>query len=95
MSGWKIVEWDGNPELGYRCWRKKFGRGHVSVGIGSFLSIVYSYGPNDDESCSGTRWNYDLPPITEDEAMEEVDACRGKSGGWRHPKRKPKELRNA
>jgi hypothetical protein len=92
---WTRIPWDGNTELGYECWRKSFGgvvhhssgypstrfSGHVSVGIGEFKSIVYSYGPNHSESLSGTRYrvkglNGDRHE-TEEEAMSRVDRNRG------------------
>ena len=73
---WTLIDWDGNPDLKLKCWRKSFGRGYVSVGIGSFLSIVYSYGPHHDDSMSGTRWRED-GPITEEQAMKVVDRAKG------------------
>jgi hypothetical protein len=76
-NGWELIPWDGNPELGLFCWRKRFGRGHVSVGVGAFTSIVYSYGANSDDSISSTRWRPDRP-LTEAEAMALVDAAKGK-----------------
>lgn len=78
-SEWTRIQWDGNPALKLECWRKSFGRGHVSVGIGEFKAIVYSHGPNSDESMSSTRSRsaYDKPDQTEDEAMAEVDAGNG------------------
>jgi hypothetical protein len=86
---WVKIAWDGNKALGYECWRKKFGKGHVSVGCGEYLGITYSHGANSDDSCGGTRWNYDLPPLTEEEAMAEVDMQGGKYDyKVRHPKRK-------
>jgi hypothetical protein len=74
---WTLIDWDGNPELGYKCWRKSFGGGHVSVGVGEFNSIVYSYGPNSENSMSGTRWRSGKPHLTEAQAMQIVDACKG------------------
>jgi len=74
---WTLIEWDGNKLLGYKCWRKSFGRGHVSVGQGKFLSIVYSHGNDSDDSISSTRWNYDSAPLTEKEAMAIVDRNKG------------------
>ena len=75
---WQLMDWDGNTELGLKCWRKKFRHGYVSIGVGpDFLTICYSYGANSDDSMSGTRWNYDNV-LTEKEAMEYVDACNGK-----------------
>jgi hypothetical protein len=72
---WELIAW-GESE--YKCWRKKFGRGHVSVGAGSCLTVVFSYGPDSDDSYSSTRWDYDRPVITEEEAMKMVDAGKGK-----------------
>lgn len=74
---WTRIPWDGNPELHLECWRKSFGRGHVSVGIGEFTLIVYSHGANSHESLSGTRWNYEHPALTEAQAMQLVDLCGG------------------
>ena len=71
-NGWEKVPWDGNLSLGFKCWRKKFGRGHVSVGCGDFHSIVHSFGANSDGSYSSTRWrNHRI--LTEQEAMDLVD----------------------
>ena len=69
---WTKSPWDGNPDLGYECWRKSFRRGHVSVGVGDFQLVVYSYGPNSDESLSSTRWR-PAGPVSEEQAMEWVD----------------------
>lgn len=74
---WELIDWDGNPDLNYKCWRKKFGRGHVSVGVGEFDTIVYSYGPNSDDSISSTRWRA-IGTISEEEAMKLVDKNNGK-----------------
>jgi hypothetical protein len=52
---WTLIEWDGNPILNLKCWRKSFGKGHVSIGIGDFKVITYSHGPNSDNSLSGYR----------------------------------------
>jgi hypothetical protein len=70
---WELTTWDGNKSLNFSCWRKKFGRGHVSVGIGDFYSVTYSFGPNSDFSCSSTRWRKDriLEPS---ECMAIIDA---------------------
>jgi hypothetical protein len=85
---WVKMPWDGNPDMNLECWRKKFGRGHVSVGCGEFTAIVYSHGRDSDESLCGTRWNYEETPLTEEEAMEEVDAQHGfYSSEIRHPRR--------
>ncbi len=74
---WTLIDWDGNTKLGYKCYRKSFGRGHVSVGVGEFTLICYSYGANSEESVSSTRWRED-GNITEIEAMKMVDANNGK-----------------
>lgn len=77
---WQRIPWDGNPELGYYCWRKRFGKGHVSVGIGDFLHVGFSYGADSDDSFSSTRWTGpSTPPLTEEEAMRRVDLNGGKS----------------
>lgn len=75
---WTLIDWDGNPDLNLKCWRKTFGAGHVSVGIGDFLCVVFSYGPNSSYSYSSTRWNYDAMPLTEAETMAAVDASDGR-----------------
>lgn len=77
-KNWTLIDWDGNPDLGYKCWRKSFGRGHVSVGCGDFLTVVFSYGADSDDSMSGTRWNYNEPPLSEETAMRAVDSTNGK-----------------
>lgn len=82
---WELIDWDGNPDLNHKCWRKKFGRGYVSVGVGDFLHVVFSYGPNSEDSYSSTRWDYDRPTITEEEAMRMVDAGEGKKMLGRKP----------
>ena len=74
---WVRIPWDGNPELKLECWRQKFGAGHVSVGIGGFLNIVYSYGSNHGDSMSATRWR-ESGPISEEDAMRLVDKAKGK-----------------
>ena len=72
--GWERVSWDGNPELGWRCWRKKFGRGTISVGCGVFPLIVHSFGANSDDSFSSTRIRVQTDTIlSEAEAMKETD----------------------
>lgn len=73
---WTLIDWDGNTELGYKCWRKSFGRGHVSVGVGDFNLIVYSHGANSENSLSGTRWR-ENGAISEIEAMKIVDRNHG------------------
>ena len=89
---WVKIPWDGNPELDLECWRKTFGSGYVSVGVGEFHLIVFSYGANSDSSHSSTRWNYDDPVTTEEEAMAILDktAARELRGcrGYQHPARK-------
>jgi len=74
---WKLIDWDGNPELLFKCYRKKFGRGHVSIGVGEFTSIVYSYGANSNGSLSGTRVR-ENGDMTVEQAMEIVDRNNGK-----------------
>ena len=76
-TNWTLIDWDGNTQLGYKCYRKSFGTGHVSVGVGVFTTIVYSYGANSGYSMSSTRWR-ESGNITEDEAMKMVDANNGK-----------------
>ncbi len=76
-NGWSKIKWNGNPASKFMCWRKKFGRGHVSVGIGDFLTIVFSHGHDSEDSLSSTRWNYDNTPKTEQEAMEMIDRNHG------------------
>ena len=74
---WTKIQWDVNTELGYECYRKSFGRGYVSVGIGEFDLIVYSYGNNSENSMSSTR-NRAKGLISEQEAMNLVDSNKGK-----------------
>ena len=74
---WELIDWDGNPDLNLKCWRKKFGRGKVSIGVGAFKTIVYSYGANSDDSMSGTRQRKN-GDITVEQAMEIVDRNKGK-----------------
>lgn len=75
---WNLIDWDGNRSLGYKCYRKYFtNKGHVSVGVGSFKTIVYSYGANSQRSLSSTRWRPDGNHISEQEAMDEVDKNKG------------------
>jgi hypothetical protein len=74
---WTIIPWDGNLALGFKCYRKSFGRGHVSVGICDFDLIVYNYGNNSDDSMSSTRWRKN-GAISEKEAMALVDKMKGK-----------------
>ena len=73
---WTLIEWDGNISLGYKCYRKSFRNGHVSVGVGAFTLIVYSYGPNSENSLSSTRWR-ETGNINELEAMKMVDENNG------------------
>ena len=85
---WTLIPWDGNESLGFKCWRKSFGRGHVSVGDGDFLTVCFDYGPDSDFSMSSTRWDYDRPTITPQEMMRMVDKAKGhwhnlpKRQGW-------------
>lgn len=82
---WTKIPWDGNPSLNLWCWRKSFGHGHVSVGIGNFDTICYSYGAGSDDSLSGTRSRliaYGKPDQTEEAAMAMVDRNKGKHN-WR------------
>ena len=74
---WTLIEWDGNSALKLKCYRKSFRNGHVSVGVGEFQLVCYSYGANSDFSMSGTRWDYDNPPISEQDTMAFVDKCKG------------------
>lgn len=74
---WTRVPWEGNPHLNLECWRKSFGSGHVSVGIGELLTITFSYGNNSDDSLSSTRWREE-GNLTEEEAMTLVDSWDGK-----------------
>lgn len=77
---WTLIDWDGNPELNLKCWRKSFHNGHVSIGVGEFDMICYSYGANSDYSISGTRSRsaYGRPDQTEDEAKAMVDRNNGR-----------------
>lgn len=70
---WTLIDWDGNPELKLKCWRKSFDGGHVSVGVGDFLAVVFSFGANSERSYSSTRWDYDRPVISEADAMQTID----------------------
>jgi len=75
---WTLIPWDGNLSLNLECYRKSFSsKGHVSVGVGEFTSIVYSYGANSQYSMSSTRWRAD-GNLIESEAMELVDKNKGK-----------------
>lgn len=74
---WTLILWDGNPDLKLMCWRKSFSNGHVSIGIGDFYHIVYSYGADSDNSLSSTRKGIRKPMMTEQEAMELVDRNNG------------------
>lgn len=88
---WTRIPWDGNPDLKLECWRKSFGRGHVSVGIGEFLTVTFSFGANSDDSHSSTRWNYENCPIPEERMMHALDEA------WevnRHRFSTPKSLYN-
>ena len=79
-TDWTLIDWDGNTSLGYKCYRKSFSKGHVSIGVGNFDLIVFSYGASSDDSCTATRWRKTQPlnPIDEQTAMSIVD----KSGGY-------------
>jgi len=73
---WTLIDWDGNRALKLKCWRKSFGRGHVSVGVGTFYLIVYSHGADSDDSLSSTR-RRGKRTLTESEAMAIVDRNKG------------------
>lgn len=94
---WKQIQWDGNLSLNLQCWRKKFGRGHVSVGIGDFKAIVYSYGANSDDSLSGTRHRRNLGrDLSCEEAMQMVDENGGKHNWLNdYSGRTPEQIRAA
>lgn len=77
-NGWVLTYWDANSATGAMCYRKKFGKGHVSVGCGDSLTISYSFGANSDLSYSCTRWRKD-GTITEQEAMDNVDKQQWKA----------------
>lgn len=73
---WTLIPWDGNTELGYMCYRKSFRNGHVSVGVGDFHIVSYSYGPNHEDSYGSTRDRRHSKAgrlLTEQEAMDAVD----------------------
>lgn len=72
-EGWDLIDWDGNPSLKLKCWRKKFGRGHVSVGVGDFTLVSFNYGANSDDSYSTDRNG-----MTEVDAMLAVENGKGK-----------------
>jgi hypothetical protein len=74
---WTLIDWDGNPALNLKCWRKSFGKGHISVGVGDFMLVVHSFGPNSDKSFSSTRWRKNGKHLTEQEAMKLADERRG------------------
>jgi hypothetical protein len=82
--GWRNIQWDGNPALKLRCWRKWTGRWYISVGIGEFLAVVYHFGANSPNSMSSTRWNYDKPPISEEVMMKWIDQM-GMRDRSKHP----------
>lgn len=85
-KNWTRIKWDGNPDLGRECWRKTFGKGHVSVGIGEFHNVVFSFGAHSGQSHSGTRWNYDQPPLSEVQVMLQLDMMwelKGHTNHWR------------
>jgi hypothetical protein len=81
---WTLIDWDGNTELGYKCYRKSFRKGYVSVGVGEFTKVVFSFGANSSYSFSSTRWRDGKPFLTEIEAMQIVDSTDGYS--LPHPK---------
>lgn len=71
---WELIDWDGNRALGYKCYRKTFADGHISVGVGDFTNITYSFGPNSDRSGSSTRKRVrEGYVLTEQEAMQLID----------------------
>ncbi len=75
---WTLIDWDGNRELNLKCYRKSFGKGvYVSVGVGDFHNIVYSYGANSQSSMTSTRWRAS-GVISEIDAMKMVDKNKGK-----------------
>lgn len=76
-NDWTLIKWDGNRDLNYKCYRKSFGRGHVSIGVGEFKSIVYSYGNNSEDSMSSTRFRQS-GILTPEQAMKIVDENNGK-----------------
>jgi len=73
---WTLKTWDCDNS-GNKCWVKKFGKGEVSVGVGTFLLVNFSYGPNSDHSMSGTRWHYGTT-ISEQDMMNWIDENEGK-----------------
>jgi hypothetical protein len=73
---WNLIKWDGNLELGYKCYRRVFKGGHVSVGVGEFTTIVHSFGANSHRSYSSTRWR-ESGTLSEVEAMDLVDKQYG------------------
>ncbi len=74
---WTLIDWDGNKDLGYKCYRKSFRSGYVSIGVGEFDSVVFSYGRDSESSFSSTRSRLGLPAISEAEAMRIVDIRNG------------------
>lgn len=74
---WTLIQWDGNPALNLQCWRKSFRRGHVSVGVGEFKTVVFSYGANSENSFSSTRARVNGPDLSETEAKALVDSTKG------------------
>jgi len=76
---WTLIDWDGNFALGYKCWRKSFEKGHVSIGVGEFMTINYDYGSNSHDSLSSTRARkaFYLPDQTEEQAKNMVDRNNG------------------
>jgi len=76
FNEWTLIDWDGNKSLGYKCYRKSFGKGYVSIGIGEFKNIIYSHGANSENSLSSTRLRENIE-ISEQEAMEIIDRNKG------------------
>ena len=96
---WERVPWHGNPAQSRECWRRKFGRGIVYIGIGEFQAVIFSFGPDSEDSFSGTRWNYIHPPYNEEEMKCMVEyqmkLRRLQPGCWSsRPPRPAEEYRN-
>jgi hypothetical protein len=85
---WTLIDWDGNTSLKLKCYRKSFGRGYVSVGVGTFTNIVYSYGANSEFSLSSTRWR-ESGTMTEQQAMDIVDR---NNGHYHYNNNNPKQI---
>lgn len=82
---WTRITWPFNTTMGLECWAKSFGRGTVYVGTGDFHNVTFSYGASSSDSYSSTRWDYDRPTITEEDAMKMVDAGFGRYMRGRKP----------